>query len=227
MNSIAMLRTEWQEETKKLVEDFRSSVIQEDSLANNFCFAITYPLSILLYHNGDGVIHTGGLCKGNVGDALHHFWIRDGLNSELIIDPTASQFPGLPEVNYKLDKKNYTASILPINWIDVYDGWAYPLKNDGLKRPSSLEPYKKEYEKDYKRIQIANYRAASFALKFLIEKVPILLWNDHFYFDTICTSLFRLLQNGSTPEILALPEVQYLIKEFKLTNSSEELPQFN
>ncbi len=199
------------EDLKEEVEHFRSNVIQNDR-PNNICFALSYPLSIFLKLNYD-VILAGGKCTGTDGISLDHFWIKDGQNSEQIIDPTASQFPGLPEINYKLDPEFYLES--EINWLDLYDNWAYSLKNGGLKRPHRLDPQSCEYTPDFDRLLLANIRAAFFLHSILrTNKVPYVSWKDHPYFDCIRICLYRLKNGNTKSDLLALPETKYLITEF-------------
>ncbi len=196
---------------KDTVEHFRQSVLPEN-LPSNTCFALSYPLSILLKLDYD-VILTGGKCWGTDDKKLSHFWLKSGQNSELIIDPTASQFPSLPEINYKLDKTFYSEE--EINWLDLYDDWAYPLKNDGLKRPHRVAPEEKQLTPDFERILKTNIRAANYLFN-VIKNVPYVTWRDNLYFDCICTCLYRLKNNNKKPEILDLPEAKNLIAEFKI-----------
>ncbi|MGZ4089667.1 MAG: hypothetical protein ACXVNO_03050 [Bacteroidia bacterium] len=199
------------QDLREIIEHFRQSVLP-DNLPNNTCFALSYPLSILLKLDND-VILTGGLCGGTDGKKLSHFWIKNGQDSELIIDPTASQFLGLPEINYKLDHAFYSEEC--INWLDLYDDWAYPLKNDGLKRPHRLAPNDKQFTPDFDRILLTNIRAANYLYQvFKTNNIPVVTWRDHLYFDCIWKCLNRLKQHNLKTEIQALPETCFLMKEF-------------
>lgn len=199
---------------EETVEWFRSNVIQNEQ-PNNFCFTLSYPLSILLKFFNHNVIITGGTCQD-----LSHFWIRDESNPEFIIDATASQFEGLDKINYKLDPKFYKES--QINWLLQYDDWAFPLKNDGLIRPYPVVAEERRVIPNYDRIRLANYRAALTLMEALKRNnIPFISWRDHLYFETIRISIHRLIKRKPQSELINHIDVVNLAREFGYNISLE------